>query len=142
MPKAIGISVGGRDSSVSSEIRHGLGRYVDRIPVGVRFSVCVQYRLRGHPPTPPPFPFVQWVLIMLLGRGVNPHQASRPKNSRAVPDLPVWAFMACCTVKSTSSFTIIFRIRTRFRYVTPCSVALRGTRQFLSAEFMCSGLPV
>jgi hypothetical protein len=79
------------------------GRSGDRIPVEARFSAPVQTGPGAYPASctmvTGSFPGVK-----RPGRGVDhppPSSAEVKRKSRAVPLLPLWAFMSCSRVKFT-----------------------------------------
>jgi hypothetical protein len=90
--------------------------------VGTRFSAPVQTGPGAHPASytmgTGSFPGVK-----RPGRGVNhlTPSSAEVKESRAIPVLPFWAFVACSRVNFTFTFYCIARTSV-FSYVTLCTV--------------------
>jgi len=100
----------GRDISASIGTRYGLDVPGDRIPAGARFSALVQTGPGAHP-TSYAMGTASFLGIKRPGRGVDhpPHLAPM-LNGRAVPLLPLWAFVACSRVNVTFTFTFAFTL--------------------------------
>ena len=94
------VTVKNGDSSVGIATRYGLDRTGIESRWGERFSAPVQTHRGAHPATNTigtrPFPGIKQP-----GRGFDHAHPSRAevKKSRAIPLLPLWAFVACCRVK-------------------------------------------
>jgi hypothetical protein len=93
-------SVSARFSRDSGSLR--AGPFGDRIPVGTKCSAPVQTGQEAHTA------FYAVGIgsspgLKRPGRGVNhpPHLAARLKKGRAIPLLPLWAFVACSRVNFT-----------------------------------------
>ena len=84
-----------RDSVVGIATRYGL----DCPGIESRWGRDFPHR-PDRPWVPPSIPYngyrVSFPGLKLPGRGVDhPHSTARVKESRAIPLLPLWAFMAC-----------------------------------------------
>ena len=110
---------GGWDSAVGIATRYGLDGPGIESRWGARFSARVQTGSEAHPASfkmgTGSFSGVKWP-----GRGVNHlcHLAPRLKKSRAIPLLPLWAFVACSRMNFTFTFTSQHTLNILFTCVT------------------------
>jgi hypothetical protein len=94
----------GRDSSVGIVTCYGLdGAGIEFRRGGVRFSAPVQTGPGAHPASYT-MGTESFSGVKRPGRGVDhpPHLAPRINKERAIPLLPLWAFVVCSRVKFTS----------------------------------------
>jgi hypothetical protein len=105
----------GRDSSVGIATRYGLDGPVIESRWRARFSAPVQTGPPAHTAScrmgTGSFPGLKWP-----GRGVNhpPPSSAEVAKSRALPLLPLWAFVACYRVTYTFTFTLTCKLCAKF----------------------------
>ena len=95
----------GRYSAVAIATALRAGRSGDRIPVRVRFSARVKTGPRAHPASYT-IGTGSFAGVKRPGRGVDHPPTRGWRESRGIPVLPLWAFVACSRVTFTFTFTL------------------------------------